>query len=194
MFANIMRKVPNIQNEHVYKCADIICFNETHLCSKDTITLQILNVTQDMEILCRDRNIFSGGVAVLVHRKLNPQFISIDTKYELICVKISVPYDMIIISVYRPPSTSVSSFSQELSEIISSFDDIPICVVGDLNEDVSHTNKTTCSNTFSSRGFKQWVKKPICDSGTLIDHVYTKYITNIETDVYDCYYSDHDYV
>ena len=93
--------------------------------------------------------------------------------------------------MYRPPSTSVSSFSQELSEIISLFDDIP---TGDLNEDVSHTNKTTCSNMFSSRGFKQWVKKPTHDSGTLIDHVYTKYITNIETDVNDCYYSDHDYV
>ena len=109
-------------------------------------------------------------------------------------MKVSVPLDIIIISVYRPPSTSISLFSQELSEIISSFDDIPICVVGDLNEDVSQTQRTTCSTMLSSKGFKQWVNKPTHDSGTVIDHVYTKYISNIETDVSDCYYSDHDYV
>ena len=63
---NIMRKFPDIQNEDVYKCPDIICFNETHLRDKDKISSEMLNVTQDMVIFRKDRNIFGGGVAVLV--------------------------------------------------------------------------------------------------------------------------------
>ena len=43
------------------------------------------------------------------------------------------------------------------------------------------------------QGFQQMISKPTPDSGTIIDHVYVSHTLNtIQTDVTDCYYSDHD--
>ena len=47
---------------------------------------------------------------------------------------------------------------------------------------------------FCAEGFKQVVTKPTCDSGTLIDHVYVSTSLQVDTDVSDFYYSDHDLV
>ena len=39
------------------------------------------------------------------------------------------------------------------------------------------------------------VSKPTHDSGTIIDHVYvSQTINTMQTDVADCYYSDHDFI
>ena len=45
-----------------------------------------------------------------------------------------------------------------------------------------------------SLNYTQLVTKPIRDSGTLIDHLYINAQLNIDCDVVDCYYSDHDFV
>ena len=46
---------------------------------------------------------------------------------------------------------------------------------------------------FRSQGFKQMVNKPTHDSGKIIDHVYmSQTLHTMQTDVTDCYYSDHD--
>ena len=43
------------------------------------------------------------------------------------------------------------------------------------------------------QGFKQMINKPTYVSGTIIDHVYVSWAVNtVQTDVTDCYYSDHD--
>ena len=43
------------------------------------------------------------------------------------------------------------------------------------------------------QGFRQMINKPTHDSGTIIDHVYVSQTVNtMQTDVTDCYYSDHD--
>ena len=44
------------------------------------------------------------------------------------------------------------------------------------------------------KGFKQMVKKPTTDSGTLIDPIYVSQEMTVRTDVTDCYYTDHEYV
>ena len=39
------------------------------------------------------------------------------------------------------------------------------------------------------------VSKPTHDSGTIIDHFYvSQTLKTMETDVTDCYYSDHDFI
>ena len=71
---------------------------------------------------------------------------------------------------------------------------MPICVMGDFNEDVLLSEEKHCCAMFKSKGFEQIVIKPTCDSGTLIDYIYTDMKLCVQTDVSDCYYSDHDYV
>ena len=44
-------------------------------------------------------------------------------------------------------------------------------------------------------GFKPMISKPTHDSGTIIEHVSVSHALNtIQTDVTDCYYSDHDFI
>ena len=48
---------------------------------------------------------------------------------------------------------------------------------------------------FKLQGLPQMIKKPTHDSGTIIDHVYVSHtLSKIQTDVTDCYYSDHDFI
>ena len=116
-----------------------------------------------------------------------------NTILEIVVVEISEPMQMIVISVYRPPTTPSDVFINNMLEIIAQFQNVPICVVGDLNEDVSITSNTHCCTMFRLQGLKQMINKPTHDSGTIIDHVYVSHTLNtIETDITDCYYSDHD--
>ena len=90
---------------------------------------------------------------------------------------------IIVISVYRPPSTPIDVFINAMSDIIAQFQNVSICVVGDLNEDVSITSNMCCCTMFRLQGLKQMIKKPTHDSGAIIDHVYvshthTQYNTN----------------
>ena len=96
-------------------------------------------------------------------------------------------------SVYRPPSTPIGKFTDELLKIVSKLKEMPTCIVGDFNEDISITHKRHCCSMLTLNGFKQMVKKPTTDNGTLIDHVYVSQKMTVTTDVTDCYYSDNDY-
>ena len=80
-------------------------------------------------------------------------------------------------------------------EIIAQFQHVPTCIVGDFNEDVSVMSNTCCCGMFRLQAFKKMVSKPAHDSGTIIDHVYVSQTVNtMQTDVRDCYYSDHDFI
>ena len=43
---------------------------------------------------------------------------------------------VIVILVYRPPSTPIDVFINGMLEITAQFQNVPICVAGDVNEDV----------------------------------------------------------
>ena len=48
---------------------------------------------------------------------------------------------------------------------------------------------------FRLQAFKQIVSKPTHDSETIIDYVHVSQTVNtMQTDVTDCYYSDHDFI
>ena len=123
-----------------------------------------------------------------------PEEITLNYYCEVLAVKMSKPTKLYKVSVYRPPSTPICKFTDELLMIVSKLKEIPTCIVGDLNEDISITCKRHCCSMLTLNGFKQMVKKPTTISGTLIDHVYVSQRMTVTTDVTDYYYSDHDYV
>ena len=125
--------------------------------------------------------------------KLNPKQIRINIILEVVAVEISEPIQMIVVSVYRPSSTPVDVFMNHMLEIIAQFHHVPTCILGDCNEDVSITSNTCCCAIFRLQGFKQMINKLTHVSGTIIDHVYVLQTVNtMQTDVTDCYCSDHD--
>ena len=155
----------------------------------------MISVSQDRFIVHCDHNNRGGGVALMINTNLTPKQIRRHTILEIVVVQINVPMQIIVISVYRPPSTPIDVFINGMLEIIAQFQNVPICVVGDLNEDVSITSNTCCCTMFRLQGLKQMIKKPTHDSGTIIDLVYVSHTINtIQTDATDCYYSDHDFI
>ena len=168
---------------------------KTHLQHTDTLTPDMIGLSQDRLIVHCDHKNRGGGVALVINRNLNPKHIRMETILEIVVVQINVPMQIIIISVYRPPSTPLDVFLNGMLEVIAQFQNVPICLVGDLNEDVSITSNTRCCTMFKLQGLQQMIKKPTHDSGTIIDHVYVSHtLSTIQTDVTDCYYSDHDFI
>ena len=153
----------------------------------------MIGISQDRFIVHCDHNNKGGGAALIVKTNLKPKHIRINTILEILFVEISEPIHMIVIPLYRPPSTPLDMFINNMLHIITQFQNIPTCIVGDFNEDVSITSNTHCWTTLRLQGFQQMVSKPTHDSGTIIDHLYVSHTLNtIQTDVTDCYYSDHD--
>ena len=139
---NLKTKIADSKNDTIFKNADIIALNETHLGHTDTLTPQMIGVSQDRFIVRCDCNNKGGGVALIVKTNLKPKHIRINTILEFLVVEISEPIQMIVISLYRPPSTPLDMFINNMLHIITQFQNIPICIVGDFNEDVSMTSNT----------------------------------------------------
>ena len=68
----------------------------------------------------------------MINTNLNPKHIRMQTILEIAVVQISEPMQIIVISVYRPPSTPIDVFITGMLEVIVQFQNVPICVVGDL--------------------------------------------------------------
>ena len=62
-----------------------------------------------------------------------------NTILEIVVVEISEPIQMVVISVYRPPSIPTDVFMNNMLDINAQFQNLPTCIVGDLNKDVSIT-------------------------------------------------------
>ena len=177
----------------MFQDVDIMSLNETHLGHSDTLTPDMMGINKDMLIVSCDHNNRGGGVALIVNTNLHPKQIRMNTILEIVVVEISEPLQIIVISVYRPPSTPINMFMNLMLEITAQFQHVPTCIVGDFNEDVSSTSNMSCCTMLTLQGFKQMVNKPTHDSGTIIDHLYMSQTLNtMQTDVTDCYYSDHD--
>ena len=96
----------------------------------------MIGLRQDKFIVHCDHNNRGGEVALMINTKLNPKHIRMQTILEIVVVQISEPMQIIVISFYRPPSTPIDVFINGMLDIIAQFQNVPICVVGDLNEDV----------------------------------------------------------
>ena len=192
---NLKRKIENIKDDDIFKNSHIIPLNETHLGHSDTLTPDMMGISKDVLIVCRDHNNRGGGVALIVNKNLHPKQIRIHTTLEIIAVQISEPIQMIVVLVYRPPSTPIGVFMNNMLEITAKFQHVPTFFVGYFNEDVSITSNTHCCAMLRLEAFKEMVSKLTHDSGTIIDHVYVSQTVNtMQTDVTDCYYNDLDFI
>ena len=192
---NLKRKMKDIKDDDILKNSHIISLNETHLGHSDIPTPDMMGISKDELLVHCNCNNRGGGVALIVNKNLNPTEIRMNTILEIIAVKISEPIQMIIVSVYKPLSTPIDVFMNHMLQIIAQFQHVPTCIVGEFNEDVAITSNTHCFAMFRLQTFKQMVSKLTHDSGKIIDHVYVSQTVNtMQTDVTDCYYSDHDFI
>ena len=191
---NVMAKKEDLKCDFNIQKAGIICFTESHLDKNDKITPNEIGLGDNMEIFCCDRNNHGGGVIICVHSWYKPTVLQVDQcGLELIGVEIHVQDPIIIFCLYRPPTYSCQTFMQKVGEVLNDYTYSPLCIVGDFNEDILE-NSDTNTQDISKCCFTQHVKSPTRDSGTLFDHVYTHHMQEVETEVSDTYFSDHDTV
>ena len=139
---NLRTKIADIKNVNIFQNADIIALNETHLGHSDALTPYMIGVSQGRIIVHCDHNNRGGGVALIVNTNLNSKQIRMNTILDIVVVQISEPIQMIAIIVYRPPSAPIDVFMNNMLDIIAQFQNVPTCIVGDFNEDVSITSNT----------------------------------------------------
>ena len=96
---NFKRKIADMKNDDIFQNADIIALNETHLQHSDTLTPDMISLSQDRFIVHCDHNNRGSGVALIVNTNLKSKQIRINTSLEIVVVVISEPTQMIVISV-----------------------------------------------------------------------------------------------
>ena len=69
---------------------------------------------------------------------------------------------------------------------------VPCIIMGDFNIDLVESPHQSFVKMMHENGFKQLVNTPTTDNGTLLDHVYVHSTKQVDIQVVDCYYSDHD--
>ena len=87
----LLHKIADIKNYTIFQNADIITLNETHLGHTDTLTPEMIGVSQDRFIVHCDCNNMGGGVTLIVKTNLKSKHIRIYTILEIIVVKIGDP-------------------------------------------------------------------------------------------------------
>ena len=97
---NVNRKLFDMKYNKLLKSVDIICINETHLSKTDPFESNMLNLGEDMQIYCKDRDMYGGGVAIVINKKLHSQEICIETICELVSVRICAPENIVLICVF----------------------------------------------------------------------------------------------
>ena len=116
---NLKTKIADIKNDIIFQNVDIIALNETHLGHSDTLTPHMIGISQDRFIVHCDCNNRGSGVALIIKTNLKPKHIRINTILEILVVEISEPIHMIVISLYRPPSTPIDVFMNNMLHIIT---------------------------------------------------------------------------
>ena len=167
---------------------DFMCFAETRL-SKDIECLYKLN---KYRLFANSRCVRGGGVAVYAREKFNCRVIDnitcINDTLESIFLECTINSQLFIIGcIYRPPSSNVSLFCNQLEEMLGyirqSRPGSDLVLVGDMNIDLFTLNSDNRCLDFVtmmySSGMFPLILRPTrigSTSATLIDHIWSNNI------------------
>ena len=187
-------KIEDVRQEHLFQKVDVISLNETHLPHNTPVSCELLGISNDFMIFNHSHNENGRGIALCINKKLCPKQLHVACSSKIVAAKISKPFDFVLLCVYRPPAKHICDFSKDLCSLVECFNTVPLCSVGDFNEDILVNNNCYCYTKLTDLNLNQVVNTSTCDSGTLIDHMYISSHFACESTVADCYFSDHDFV
>ena len=71
--------------------------------------------------------------------------------------KVCKPFDFLLLCVYRPPAEHICDFTHDLCTLVKHYNDVPLCIVGDFNEDIFVNNNCYCYTKLMKLNIKQIV-------------------------------------
>ena len=195
----LLEKIADLQVCRELMMADVICLSQTHLVagqSVDDTDIGLSNAGYDVFRL--DTGKSDGGLLMFVRRQFDAVQIHVGVEGlpVMLLVKISVEMrDLYLCYISRLQGEEAKGWSDALLSSLHGFDGSPICVFGDMNEDLLDNDVGhPVHDVMLQDGFCQHVSDPTTDYGAMRDLVYTKDISEqaVVTEVLDCYYSTHD--
>ena len=133
-----------------------------------------------------------GGISIYVREAIVHELIEIDNNVENIALFLP-EYDCMIVGFYRSPSYPIELFLEHLCSIVNSSNLCKaknVIITGDFNEDLLSKNKKNF-NILMQFGFKQLIKEPTTDKGTLLDVFYYRGDLSVMGGVMQSYFSYH---
>ena len=117
-----------------------------HKCQGQIFLLVLfITVYSFSQCILRYSNICLRGIALAVHKKFLSWPVLVDCSSKILVVKLQECFNVVVVCIYRPPTKHICSFSEDLLSILMSGHDIPICVVGDFNEDILLADDCYCN-------------------------------------------------
>ena len=187
-----------ISEFELYKNIDIMCFTETHLQSQHDIAHYL--DTYDYIAYRKDKSNVSNqyGIMLCASSKLSSEPLTLIgiQNLEFCAASVTLPSGKVsICTVYARPPLSMTMKLTDLQNIISQLPkDAPSIIIGDLNYDLAHTKNTSLLTEMANLGFRQYVNASTTDHGSTLDHIYYNGRVDMQIDVLDAYFSDHDLI
>ena len=193
----ILSKLKDVMSNFNRCPCSVFIMNETFLNTEHHITLPPLT-----NILRQDRSDRQcrGGIAVCLaedvladHLYTNvPQSACEHLAFELSVERNKV---FLIISVYRRPGQDMKRFLASMTRLIqfaAPYDNI--IFVGDFNENLKGSQTKPIQCLMQSHGYIQHVTESTTLYNSILDHVYSKTLLDINVKVIPTYYSDHELI
>ena len=172
---SIAKKWKAIVNNHNIQGCDIVILAETWLSTQNSNAYDI----PDFKQMRVDSTIVQSHRGLLAYLKKDKKyFVTMNQSPCLEIVQCDVPYRdtvLSILGIYRPPTTNIQKFKEELFQYITTCNvESPKVIVGDfninVNRDVNHSFLQEMQQKFN---LKQFIQEPTTFEGTTIDLVFS---------------------
>ena len=177
---------PWFQKSNIVILTETWCDSDTHL----NLDNDIVEIRLDKSYHENHSARSAGGIAIFTN---SSQQIEVLDKYrtdklQILMVKYNL--EITIISVYKSPSLPSGEFISCIALFLKQINPLEkTLIVGDFNENLLKDERIC--QYLSEQKFHQHIQKPTHIEGGILDHVYTKNITEFSYMINSTYYSDH---
>lgn len=195
-----LEHLEDLKSNPAFLQTDVFCFTETYLRDGQQLSEDDL-ILPNSKCFRANRPSVSGrgGVMTVALQQLSPGMLPTTIRgleYTAVAIK-KKDTTINVLTIYRPPSMNSSVFKDKLQTLLLSLPtDVLTVILGDFNYDLMDSPNHIILKLFNQFGFKQHVKVPTTDYGSLLDHVYvnTHDTGELLVHVMDVYFSDHDLI
>ena len=180
---SLLRHIDDLKADSVLIQSDIIFVNETWIpegfTNEEKFNLpgfqrKLLNVGRGKGIAC----FYKSGFTPV--QEIKQSFFQI--------LKVTnVQTDFI--SVYRSDEADLNVVHDALQSLVGNK---PTIIVGDFNVSLFKYPNNVLTSRLKDLGFQQWVTQPTFDSGSCLDHCYSKLLNAVKVEHHPLYWSLHD--